>query len=434
MDLDAATLLTAITVVECVGALLFFLVWKITPHQSAAHSAYIKTLAAALALSGLGLSLIGMRYHIPELASMVVGNALLLLGVSLRCVALAYFWERAPRFYLTVVPPVAWLILCAYPPFRANFDAHFLFVQLSMAAICAWGALQCLRLNSEKLYTARWLGIALLAESVSYFTFTVQVFGQGYNTLLGVFEMQMLQIFLLAMLLTAVAIVILAFSVVIEKDQFLFRAQARRDPLTGLANRRAFFEAADGWLSEKHKKPKPFAVVMMDIDRFKTINDTYGHALGDAILQLLGRVCKDTLDQKVIVGRLGGEEFALFFPDMSKEKAVVLAERVRQRFAKGSEDASAGHLKATLSGGLATGFSGSLTLDLALKRADEALYEAKTEGRDRITELNYETIVPPDPVMIAHVKKHRDSVILTEQTAPEAANTDVPKKRAAASG
>lgn len=394
MQLDAATLLTAITLVECVGALLFFLVWKITPHQSASNGASIRIWAGALALSAIGGLLIGLRGPVPETVSIVVGHGLVLLGVSLRCVALSAFWERKPRTYLALIPMLIWLVLCAYPDFLAHGLYPTLFTQGVLTLVCLWAAFLCFRHNKDRFYTARWLGIALLTEGNAHLVLAAKLRNVELQTLVMAFEQWFMSVFFLVLLITTVAIVILAFSMVIEKDQFLFRAQARKDSLTGLANRRAFYEMADGWLSANRRKPKSFTLVMMDVDRFKTINDTYGHPLGDAILQLLGRICKDTLGSTVVAGRLGGEEFALFFPDTSREKALVLAERIRQRFAKGSEDASAGHLRATLSAGLAEGKSGTTTLDEAIKIADVGLYKAKRLGRDQIAEATREDLRP----------------------------------------
>jgi diguanylate cyclase (GGDEF)-like protein len=120
---------------------------------------------------------------------------------------------------------------------------------------------------------------------------------------------------------------------------------------------------------------------MLDIDFFKNVNDTYGHQVGDTVLQVLGKICLDTLRQVDIAGRLGGEEFAVILPETTSEKAIEVAERLREVVAK-MKVAVPIHL--TVSIGVTTLKNKDTSIDMLLNQADKALYEAKETGRNKV--------------------------------------------------
>jgi diguanylate cyclase (GGDEF)-like protein len=123
---------------------------------------------------------------------------------------------------------------------------------------------------------------------------------------------------------------------------------------------------------------------MFDLDRFKGINDTYGHAVGDAVLLGFCEVVADVLRANDVFGRIGGEEFAAVMPGSGIEAAYVRAERIRVSFAETCRFVSDCQVGATVSGGVAVGMSSQQTVDVLLASADAALYIAKVEGRNRI--------------------------------------------------
>ncbi|BCK87021.1 hypothetical protein MIZ01_0791 [Sideroxyarcus emersonii] len=161
--------------------------------------------------------------------------------------------------------------------------------------------------------------------------------------------------------------------------------QARKDMLTGLNNRRHFFELAELELTRARRHGKPFSLLMLDLDNFKSVNDTYGHHIGDVALKKLGEVAMRTLREIDIVGRLGGEEFAGLLPETNGAQAQEVAERLRQEVERAAvklEDDSALHF--TVSIGLASLQAADADVDSVLKRADAALYRAKHAGRNRV--------------------------------------------------
>jgi diguanylate cyclase (GGDEF)-like protein len=124
--------------------------------------------------------------------------------------------------------------------------------------------------------------------------------------------------------------------------------------------------------------------MMFDLDRFKTINDRYGHAVGDAVIQKFCEVASTALRPNDVFGRIGGEEFAVVLPGSSIEPACVRAERIRDSFAKECRFMRNHQVNATVSGGVSVSMNAELTLEALLEYSDVALYSAKTDGRNRI--------------------------------------------------
>lgn len=162
------------------------------------------------------------------------------------------------------------------------------------------------------------------------------------------------------------------------------RRLATTDPLTGVANRRHFLEAASVELQRQHRYHRPAALMMLDIDFFKVINDGLGHAAGDMVLMAFAATCRDGLRSVDLIGRLGGEEFAVLLPETDLQGAVEVAERLRQRVADSPVDVGGGVARFTVSIGVADCRPCDETIEATLMRADRALYDAKRSGRNRV--------------------------------------------------
>jgi len=156
------------------------------------------------------------------------------------------------------------------------------------------------------------------------------------------------------------------------------------DHLTGVANRRAFFEAAELELARSRTRPRPTALILIDADHFKAINDRHGHPGGDAVLRHLGALLATTFRQVDVVARVGGEEFAVLLPSSTLEEAAAVAERLRRLVAARPAPFDGATIPFTVSAGVAVCDGGQLGLDALMKRADRALYAAKAAGRDRV--------------------------------------------------
>lgn len=163
---------------------------------------------------------------------------------------------------------------------------------------------------------------------------------------------------------------------------------ANTDPLTGLANRRVFFEKLDDELKRIRRGRGEFSVLILDLDHFKKINDSYGHDVGDFVLVETTRILRDSLREIDVPSRLGGEEFGIFLPDTGAEGATLVAERLRQAIAKHVyiiDQKQQTPIGCTVSVGVATArFDDDTDSTKLYKTADTRLYIAKNAGRNQV--------------------------------------------------
>lgn len=164
---------------------------------------------------------------------------------------------------------------------------------------------------------------------------------------------------------------------------------SRTDLLTDLPNRRYILELLDEALATNKATGSSLCITIIDIDKFKAINDAHGHEAGDAVLQQFARVCRERLGRHDQIGRMGGEEFLLILPNTSLIDAARAVEKIRRGCAEIEAQKNAPTLSYTFSAGLAETLSDD-NVASALRRADRALYTAKREGRDR-TKVGFET-------------------------------------------
>jgi two-component system cell cycle response regulator len=170
----------------------------------------------------------------------------------------------------------------------------------------------------------------------------------------------------------------------LEESRGFLRQQANTDPLTKLANRRYFFQTSTTVLSQMQRQNEHFSIIMLDIDHFKRINDTYGHQAGDYVLVELAKVLNETLRDGDIIGRMGGEEFVVACPFTNRLAAIVLSERLRKSVETSEFYFEGNTMPVTVSLGVATKTSGSDDVDKLMAVADSRLYIAKQKGRNRI--------------------------------------------------
>jgi len=168
-----------------------------------------------------------------------------------------------------------------------------------------------------------------------------------------------------------------------EKARFALEELANNDGLTGLTNRRHFLLQANAEVQRGQRYERSLTVGMADLDFFKNLNDTYGHAAGDSVLRSLAGLMRETFRQSDMICRYGGEEFAFLFPETTLTEAQVLAERLRSRCA-GYEIILADGRQVGVSISIGLADASRCSLETALNRADDALYEAKHQGRNRV--------------------------------------------------
>ena len=185
-------------------------------------------------------------------------------------------------------------------------------------------------------------------------------------------------------LLFTIAIAFILLAMAKERIEYRHRTAAMVDSLTGIANRRAFLLDGEELMKRHAWDPCPAAVLVIDLDHFKSINDRFGHAIGDRVLQVFAEAVKGNVRSCDLIGRLGGEEFAAVLYNISRDRALVVAERIRESFAAAAVEVDGRPVLATVSIGVVVNHDRPLDVPDLLAQADQALYHAKERGRNRV--------------------------------------------------
>lgn len=177
---------------------------------------------------------------------------------------------------------------------------------------------------------------------------------------------------------------------------------AHTDALTGLANRHSFFERfSDFWaLCQRHHHP--ISCIMLDLDRFKNVNDAHGHEAGDEVLRAVARTLRATVRRYDLCGRIGGEEFAVVCPETDLDGAALAAERIREAVAETTIQIRDTRITPTISAGVAQRQPAHASPDALLAQADRLLYAAKQAGRNRVARADNVSPTPPRSPIAAH--------------------------------
>ncbi|WP_342128694.1 GGDEF domain-containing protein [Hydrogenophaga sp. OTU3427] len=188
---------------------------------------------------------------------------------------------------------------------------------------------------------------------------------------------------------TIIALILLAFGSLMLTNEFItreLRHVAEKDFLTGAFNRRAFLALLEKACSLAHRSNATLPVLLLDLDHFKHINDSFGHKVGDQMLRHFVAVTEPCLRKEDVLGRMGGEEFAIFLPNASPDDAHRVSERLRAMVASQPLLTERGPVSLTVSIGVTQCLPGEAP-ELALHRADQAMYQAKQRGRNRTESL-----------------------------------------------
>jgi diguanylate cyclase (GGDEF)-like protein len=197
-------------------------------------------------------------------------------------------------------------------------------------------------------------------------------------------------------LLFTVVMAFLQLNMTKERTELRHKINSLVDPLSGVANRRAFLDGAAGLLARQEIEREPLAVMLFDLDHFKQINDRFGHAVGDSVLQIFAGTATTTLGADILFARIGGEEFAACLPVGDLDEAFAIADRVRRNFLAAAARFGNGDLLPSVSGGVTLGCDPQAKVLELLSIVDRALYRAKEHGRNRV-----ETEVPSEQAAAA---------------------------------
>ena len=334
-----------------------------------------------------------VRVHAPEVLSVVLSVVLAQAFISVA----AYLYLLGSRAYMgrRPLPPgyavtaiAAVMALAAYfTVVQPHMGIRFALAG-SVSGVCFLLTAHTLARGGFRNVPARYL-FALVAGLHGLFLFLRPLLfrlatpegGAGVNMVALLSQFVVLE--------ATLALVMMAFGTLMLTNEYItseLRHLAEMDPLTNVFNRRAFLTLLDKAISSAQRTPSGLSVLAMDLDHFKKINDTWGHKSGDDVLRHFVRLATGCLRNEDVMGRLGGEEFAIFLPNADSEGTRVVAERLRAMVASQPVLTDRGPIGLTVSIG-ATQYLPGDSSDALLQRADEAMYLAKEHGRNRVEAL-----------------------------------------------
>jgi diguanylate cyclase (GGDEF)-like protein len=293
------------------------------------------------------------------------------------------FEGRKPLVVAAVAGAAAWLLTIlspdfyAWPAARASLMTTIGIVYTLLTAMELW------RARGDRLHS-RWPAIALLVLHAAALPTRIPLAAEWASARPS--HTSLINFVLFESILLAIAGAYLFVSLVKERIASVYQHAASIDPLTGVANRRAFLQQGTRLVQRAGTEGSPTCLLLFDLDRFKSINDDFGHAAGDAVLVTFCRVASAQLRPTDLFGRIGGEEFACLLTNVGAADALVVAERVRFAFEAAVHRSGEHSFGATVSVGIAVSAAEYSDLPSLLISADRALYRAKKDGRNRVAE------------------------------------------------
>ena len=374
--------------VEAILGLLLLFAWA----QNTAITAVVWWGFAHL-LRAASVMLFGLYGSAPDLVSIDLANALLFSSFAVTWTGARVFDHRRPLPILLFGGATLWLIACRVPAFVQAYDLRVLLSSLIITAYTWATAYEFWRGRSEPL-VSRWPAIFMLfAHGALYLLRTPLGAMLPWSPTSNVFASVWLTVLSFEALLFTIAIAFILLAMAKERTEYRHKTAALVDPLTGVANRRSFLQDSEAQLKRQMTDPQPTAVMLLDLDNFKSINDRFGHAVGDRVLEIFADVASRSLRRADLFGRLGGEEFAALLRETTRERALAVAEQIRADFAAASREVQGQPVIATVSIGIVMSDDAVLDLTALLAQADHALYRAKEMGRDRVEIATVELIL-----------------------------------------
>ncbi|HKS65375.1 MAG TPA: GGDEF domain-containing protein [Xanthobacteraceae bacterium] len=379
MQLHIPTLaLVAVFVTVILGALLLF-AWRRDQSTDA-----LAWWGAGYLVGGLSFGLLSARGEIANVFSIEIANALLLLGYSFLLAGTRAFSGRETPVTVFLVAPLIWLTAMQVPAIATDIDLRVIIISSLQFSFIALMGYELWRERAEPLLS-RWPTIILLAtHAVILIGRMIVVMATPIMSHEDLFRSPVFAVMAFGTVLYTIAFAFLLLSMTKERTEMRHRIAALIDPLTGLPNRRAFMIDAEATIAGRASRSEAFAVLLADLDRFKAINDVYGHAIGDRVLTVFAASLHRCLGANDLAGRIGGEEFAILLAEKDEAAALALAERIRVVFADAAAEIGGHAVAATVSIGVAASRIGGHDLGGLLGRADGALYQAKEAGRNRV--------------------------------------------------
>jgi diguanylate cyclase (GGDEF)-like protein len=358
-------------------------------HRSTPGLRLVRLITFGYATSALGMELMALRGRIPDFFSITVANTLLVL------INVFLYWGIADLLHQR--RPQRWIILASafvvtassfyFSYFKSDVSARI--IAISIVVVLQYALIVHLlsgRPGPERIHMPR-LGLSVL------FTFYAEInIYRGWEAHLhdprSLISSAPISTFaFLAPILVAVMTALGVIWLAMAQLQLELEAQSQIDSLTGLLNRRALEEIGAKAIEVARRRSSALSLIILDLDRFKTINDLHGHDGGDAVLHHAARCLRENLRNVDHVARLGGEEFVAVLPGTNQALAAEIAENLRLCLSSLTVEHLSQEIRLSASFGVATMLPTDTTWLEILRRGDRALYLAKEQGRDRVAVL-----------------------------------------------
>lgn len=314
MNLDVNTLFMVTIYVEAILGLLLLFAWvQNTAIRAVAWWGFAHLVRAA------SVVLFGMYGSAPDLITIDLANALLFTAYAVTWTGARVFDGRPAEPVYLVTGAVLWLLVCRLPILADATDARSLIASGIITSYTWLTAYEFWRGRGEPL-VSRWPAIFMLFAHGSLYLLRTPLgamlpWSQDGDKM---FQSVWLTVLSFEALLFTISIAFILLAMAKERTEFRHRTAALVDPLTGISNRRAFLQDGESQLRRQATDPRPIAVMLLDLDNFKSINDRFGHAIGDRVLQLFANVAGNCVRRADLFGRLGGEEFAAMLVDATR--------------------------------------------------------------------------------------------------------------------
>jgi diguanylate cyclase (GGDEF)-like protein len=376
MQFDLPTVMAMESFVIACSGMMLLVAWLQNKEETAIGLWGVANLFCA---SGILSLMLGMTMRQP--AWIILAGSLLVLEPASMLRAARSFDAKPTPLFLTFLGPVIMGIASFVPGLRGITGS----LGLTFGALCFLAVAVTLWLGRRDQLAAR---RPLIFLSVVHAA--VLLVGT-YSTLNGATGqdqippiMSLFGFIHFESIIYSLGTAVFVLALVKERNEAASLRAACIDPLTGILNRGGLFEKGGRVVERCRLESAPVSVMMFDLDRFKAINDTYGHNTGDAVIRKFCQIAAAALRPNDVFGRIGGEEFAAILPGLDIEAAWARAERIRSSFAENCRSVANHKVDATVSCGLSVSANGEHTLSALFEKSDVALYRAKDEGRNGI--------------------------------------------------
>ena len=392
MFLDVPTITFVGGFVSFASGLLLLLYWA---QDRTAWSAFWWGVANAGA--GFGILLLALQGLVPAFVSFVVGPSILDTCAALMWVAARVFNRSSVSPYKVIAGVMIWLAMAAVAGAAGEQYSVALGSGISGFVYMA-AAIEFWRGRAEYLH-GRWPMISILC----LFAISLLLASMGFLTATRhapVPPIGWFGVIHFASIINAIGTATILTAMLKERSEQKHKRDSLIDPLTGLANRRAFTERAQRIFDRAARDGNLVSLLAFDLDKFKQVNDTLGHAVGDRVLRIFADCLTRVLRPSDIAARMGGEEFEVVLSGCSSEAALAIAGRIRAAFQEDARFVDGQRVGATVSAGVATVAGHGCSLTDTLETADGALYRAKNQGRNRVVLAGSVSEGPASPNVI----------------------------------